>query len=553
MKLFIIICTFLSGLSLQAQRLIQRFDPSLYNNFEAGQKLQNNSHRFYSTSRKSSYESNIQPNIIDWNVDELSMQTWFAEDIKFGYPLLSGAYKLFLLALPNDDAIVVANIFDCDIGGTDLVYVTADQQTKWYLTGYDIDPYPYDIDEIGLVDRDVISLITSGEQTLYIGFNGIQRTFDSEPLNYTHILYRHQSIYGYRDHQWIQLDTAFQEINSIEVDTITFVGSLGNQMLLQTNEHLLLVDESLNVLYENDGLKNIHGACPLKKGICMISDDHVYFVDSTIQVIQEYASLAQEKLQYVAASGDTAFVLSQYDGLRHSDFVIREYVMNEVTVVPSLDLRFNSLILPDTVFIYNPLSEYWTNQLIFDTLFLDVTNNSTDTIHKFRVECDWAPFGVVMCTDYQKTWDLDQLLFLPGETRIFKLNPFRTDSITYGYHSPFCFWIESPNGLPDIDPTDNSACDATLLTVGTELIESKRPLDIYPNPAGDFVIIEMEKAIEQKLFGSIYNIMGNRVQNFEIRNRVVEIPVTDLASGLYFIVISNSKGSWTTKKIMIQH
>ncbi|MEP6792994.1 MAG: T9SS type A sorting domain-containing protein [Saprospiraceae bacterium] len=533
--------------------MIQRFDPNLLTNFETGQVLQNNSHRFYCTSRKSSYESHIQPNIIDWNVDELSMQTWFAEDIKFGYPLLSGAYKLFLIALPNDDAIVVANIFNCDFGGTDIVYVTSDQQTKWYLPGHDIDPYPYEINEIGIVDKDVLALIMEGEETLYIDFDGVQRTYDIEPDIYTHMFYQDQSIYGYRDHHWYQLDTAFQVVHSIEVDTITFICALGHHLLLQTNEELFLVDESLNVLYGNVDLKNIHGACSINTGICIISDDHVYFVDSTIQVIQEFASLAQEKLQYVAASGDTAFVLSQYDGLKHSDFVIREYVMNEVTVVPALDLRFNSLILPDTVFIYNPLGEFWSNQLIFDTVFLNITNNSTDTIHKFRVECDWSPIGVVMCTDYQKTWDLDQLLFLPGETRIFKLNPFRTDSITYGYHSPFCFWIESPNGLPDIDPTDNSACDATRLTVGTELVESKTPLDIYPNPAGDFVIIEMEKATEQKLFGSIYNLMGNRVQNFEMRNQVVEIPVTDLASGLYFIVISNSKGSRTTKKILLQH
>ncbi|MEO5582818.1 MAG: T9SS type A sorting domain-containing protein, partial [Saprospiraceae bacterium] len=546
MKLFIIISIILFSLPLQSQRLIQRFDPNLHTNFEASHVLQNNSHRFYCTARKSNYESHIQPNIIDWNVEELTMQTWFAEDVKFGYPLLSGAFKLFLIALPNNDAIVVANTFNCDFGGTDIVYVTSDQQTKWYLPGQDLNPYPYEIDEIGLVGKDVVALIMEGEETLYIDFDGIRRTYDVEPDIYTHMLYQDQSIYGYRDHHWYQLDTAFQELHSIELDTITFIWALGHHLLLQTNEALILVDDSLNVLYENVDLQNIHGACSIDTGICIISDDKLYFLDSTLQVIKQYASLEHEKIQYVASSGDTVFAWSEYDGLRHTDFVIREYLVNETPSVPLLDLSFNSLILPEAVINYH--YQWWNNQLNFDTIYLDITNNSSDTINKFRVECDWAPIAVVMCTDYQKTWNLDQLLFLPGETRIFKLLPFKVDSITYGYHSPFCFWIESPNDLPDPDPTNNYACDDTQLVSGSKEVAADSDLLIYPNPCDQGVFIDIGDNEVGKLTVELLSIEGRHLDQNNL-DKSNWISLENYHSGFYVLRIMDKTGRSCSEKI----
>ncbi|MEP6646530.1 MAG: T9SS type A sorting domain-containing protein [Saprospiraceae bacterium] len=545
MKQFILIFFILFSLTLQAQRLISRFDPSLQNYFQAGQMLQGNTQRIYSSSSD-------QPYITDWRIQDQNLQSWFAEDSTFGYPLIFGAYKMFLLSFPNDDAIIVSNNFDCDIGGTDIVYLTADRKTKWHISGYDIELYPPGVSEIGLVAKDVLALLLHEGETLYVDFDGIQRTYAIKPEVYTHILYHDQSIYGYRDHQWLQLDTTFHVVHSMAVDTIIYATSNGSNLLLQTNEKLVLVDDTLQVLSENLELKDIHSASKGKNQISVINTENLYILDFGLQLIHQYSSLPQEIMQYAAAEEDTVFVLSRYNGIRHSDFVIRQYVISEDPDIPSLDLSFDSLVLPDTVFVDSPIGAYWAIQLNFDTIFLDITNNSTDTIRNFRVECNWDAFGV-QCSDYQKTWYLDQLSFLPGETRIFTLNPFRTDTISSGYHSPFCFWIESPNGLPDPDPSNNYACDDTRLTVSSKEIAPDSEVRLYPNPCNHGVYIDMDESQVGMWTIDLLSIESRQLEHTPLTLKSNWISMENYPSGFYVLRLTDKNGRSHSEKLIIQH
>ncbi|MFZ1679104.1 MAG: T9SS type A sorting domain-containing protein [Saprospiraceae bacterium] len=544
MKTILILFLLFFGLMLSAQEIINRYDPGLHNYFHGGQMLKDRQHKIFS----SSYGSSGYSYITDWNPGNQSLQTWFPKDSTFGYPLFYGAYEMFLIALPNDDAILVGNIFDCDIGLVEIIYITPDHEVKWHLSSYDFD-IPYAIEEIGLVEKDVMVLL-SEEQNIYIGFDGIQRIYQNPPVDYTHVLMNAGSIYGYQDHRYVKLDNAFHIVSSLPVDTISYVTFLGSDLLLQTKDKLVLIYSSLQIKGENETFKDIHGAARNGNQIWVINDEKLFLLDSTLTIVKEYSSEPYEYMEYVAVSDDSVYVWSRYNGIRHSDFVIRRYQSDTVSSAPAYDLILNEVVMPDTVYSDLPIGQYWAIQLRFDTIFFNVTNNSIDTIHNFRIECDWNAFGV-QCSSYQQTWFMDHVSFLPGETRTFKLDPFRTDTITYGYHSPFCFWIESPDDQPDQDPSNNYACGVAKLVLATQEVKTDIHVQVYPNPLTDDLHVQYNRYADAEL--RIYDSLGRISFMSKMYNSETTISFSSFPDGLYFLVLLHAGLQIDTKTIMVQH
>lgn len=63
-------------------------------------------------------------------------------------------------------------------------------------------------------------------------------------------------------------------------------------------------------------------------------------------------------------------------------------------------------------------------------------------------------------------------------------------------------------------------------------------VDIYPNPAVDFIRVKMEKADHSKILISVHNILGNKV-NVELDHSEehVWINIKDLPSGYYLLAV----------------
>jgi hypothetical protein len=73
-------------------------------------------------------------------------------------------------------------------------------------------------------------------------------------------------------------------------------------------------------------------------------------------------------------------------------------------------------------------------------------------------------------------------------------------------------------------------------------------MHIYPNPASDFIIVELSGASAAKV--EILNLAGNRVLSKEIIS-AGKIDITTLSQGLYLLKI-NIGGKFYTKKIMVK-
>lgn len=98
------------------------------------------------------------------------------------------------------------------------------------------------------------------------------------------------------------------------------------------------------------------------------------------------------------------------------------------------------------------------------------------------------------------------------------------------YDTEYCYTVSAIRNETESEVSEE-VCAKTL---GDGIEEVTAAFEIYPNPANDKLYIEAETNIEKI---TIYNLTGIAVQDEECRMQNVELNVTDLNSGIYFIKI----------------
>ena len=84
------------------------------------------------------------------------------------------------------------------------------------------------------------------------------------------------------------------------------------------------------------------------------------------------------------------------------------------------------------------------------------------------------------------------------------------------------------------------------VAVGLDLPAKAGQITIYPNPAGDYVNLNIEEQISDKLTVSIKNIMGDLVQSTDHDgSSEIQLNTATLPPGSYLVVISSSERIWT--------
>lgn len=106
---------------------------------------------------------------------------------------------------------------------------------------------------------------------------------------------------------------------------------------------------------------------------------------------------------------------------------------------------------------------------------------------------------------------------------------YSSDNSTWGMNTPAFFSMDN---------------FTTSKTVGIKELSSIQNINLYPNPANSDLNLELTSTLNFDGNISIYNATGNLIQSnksiFEIGNNKLNMDVSDLSSGLYFIEISNS-------------
>jgi hypothetical protein len=107
-----------------------------------------------------------------------------------------------------------------------------------------------------------------------------------------------------------------------------------------------------------------------------------------------------------------------------------------------------------------------------------------------------------------------------------------------------------------VDGTGSNSCKgfATItqsVSACTEISElnSNNSLNVYPNPAHDQVIIELPNSTSGMTV-KVVNVIGQSVIEDFTSSRQLKIVTTDLAKGMYYVIVESEKKITTTKLII---
>jgi hypothetical protein len=75
-------------------------------------------------------------------------------------------------------------------------------------------------------------------------------------------------------------------------------------------------------------------------------------------------------------------------------------------------------------------------------------------------------------------------------------------------------------------------------------------LSVYPNPASDYIRVELNEVVEGKV--NVYNVVGTRVLQKQIDSENMQIDLTSLNPGMYFISVGSEVHSSRATKILVR-
>lgn len=101
-----------------------------------------------------------------------------------------------------------------------------------------------------------------------------------------------------------------------------------------------------------------------------------------------------------------------------------------------------------------------------------------------------------------------------------------------------------------------SATDTTFFTVDARPVNINEVaisnfVKFYPNPANDNLTIETDnQVLSDNVTATIYDTMGQTVEHFKINQSITSVALSKFKSGIYYIQLSSSFGSTTTKIVV---
>ena len=147
-------------------------------------------------------------------------------------------------------------------------------------------------------------------------------------------------------------------------------------------------------------------------------------------------------------------------------------------------------------------------------------------------------------------WHLiaDKYIAVGGEKYIY-IGNFFSDSLT---NMQYCYTSTYPDSLWNhvafllMDNLSLVDCDS-LVGIEENKIDN---IEIYPNPAQDFISIELPKIYNQASL-NIYNLTGQLISQKQISQPSQNIPIPELGNGIYIFVIQNGERVLGRKRLVV--
>lgn len=89
--------------------------------------------------------------------------------------------------------------------------------------------------------------------------------------------------------------------------------------------------------------------------------------------------------------------------------------------------------------------------------------------------------------------------------------------------------------------TDNGESVNPEINFSNQSLAAENRIEVYPNPAVEFIIIELSNSSLENVEFEMHSIIGNKIEisSENLSHNKYRIPVKDLASGYYFLVVKD--------------
>ena len=135
------------------------------------------------------------------------------------------------------------------------------------------------------------------------------------------------------------------------------------------------------------------------------------------------------------------------------------------------------------------------------------------------------------------------------------IDMYHVDNFNDGYMEALkfelgCFYLFHTDGTNNNNYTQLGNCDN--FTTNILELNGRNQLKIYPNPASDFLTIEIPKNILEEYNYTIINQTGKKVAQGKINSNLSQIDVSAYSAGKYILTLQNSK-SIITGHFILRH
>lgn len=124
-------------------------------------------------------------------------------------------------------------------------------------------------------------------------------------------------------------------------------------------------------------------------------------------------------------------------------------------------------------------------------------------------------------------------------------------SQNYSYVVKICQAVHPPQ-CPSGKTWSESACDCVLPTDVDQLsAEGQQAISIYPNPASSFInlVLNTNEDLKQATV-ELFDISGRKISSEKINTKAINIDVSSLDNGMYYIVVENDGRQYKDKIII---
>lgn len=161
-----------------------------------------------------------------------------------------------------------------------------------------------------------------------------------------------------------------------------------------------------------------------------------------------------------------------------------------------------------------------------------------------------------ICGFTTKSTTLENIMLAPGDSILFELNELRYTQQHFPSGSgsrTFCVFVSEPEELSDRDETNDISCVTQSFSVGIFEHSKNESVNVYPNPATDRVVIDIE-AKSSILTYQIFDLSGRMVQNGTLPSvSYPELNVLNLQRGSYLLHLQSDDNNYVSKIILVDY